>query len=168
MGRYVIERTLPGAGALGKDELHGISAKSNSVLAELGPDVSWVESYVTDDKLYCVYDATDPDLIAEHVAAASRPTRSAPCGPRSRRRPAADSGRVASGARQVPWPDVRSRSSIRGRARGGSSLMGSAPVADAQAPATTGHPSAPGADALVTPPGQVPRTRAGVRARLPR
>ncbi len=67
MGRYVIERTLPGAGALGKDELHDISAKSNSVLAELGPDVSWVESYVTDDKLYCVYDAADPELIAEHA-----------------------------------------------------------------------------------------------------
>ena len=66
MGRYVIERTLPGAGDLGPQELRDISAKSNEVLAELG-DVSWVESYVTDDKLYCVYDAGDPATIEEHA-----------------------------------------------------------------------------------------------------
>lgn len=66
MGRYVIERTLPGAGQL-SEELHDISAKSNEVLAELGDDVSWQQSYVTGDKLYCVYDATDPELIAEHA-----------------------------------------------------------------------------------------------------
>ncbi len=67
MSRYVIERTLPGAGSLSAEELHDISAKSNEVLADLGDDVSWVQSYVTDDKLYCVYDAKDPDLIAEHA-----------------------------------------------------------------------------------------------------
>lgn len=66
MGRYVIERNLPGAGSLSQDELQGISAKSNEVLSGL-EDVSWVESYVTDDKLYCVYDAGDPALIEEHA-----------------------------------------------------------------------------------------------------
>lgn len=68
MERYVIERTLPGAGGLSADELRDISAKSNSVLDELGDDVSWVHSYVTADKLYCVYDATDPALIREHAS----------------------------------------------------------------------------------------------------
>lgn len=67
MDRYVVERTLPGAGNLSGEELREISAKSNDVLSEMGEDVSWVESYVTDDKLYCVYDATDPDLIEEHA-----------------------------------------------------------------------------------------------------
>lgn len=62
MGRYVIERTLPGAGSLSEQELAAVAKQSNDVLAELGPDVSWDHSYVTDDKLYCVYDATDPAL----------------------------------------------------------------------------------------------------------
>ncbi len=66
MSRYVIERSIPGAGRLTSDELHDISAKSNEVLAGM-QDVAWVESYVTDDKLYCVYDAQDPELIAEHA-----------------------------------------------------------------------------------------------------
>ena len=67
MDRYVIERDLPGAGSLSEQELHDISARSNEVLAEMS-DVTWVESYVTDDKLYCVYDADDPALIEEHAA----------------------------------------------------------------------------------------------------
>lgn len=66
MRRYVIERTLPGAGSLTAKQLHNISARSNAVLAELD-DVSWVQSYVSDDKLYCVYDAVDPGLIEEHA-----------------------------------------------------------------------------------------------------
>lgn len=66
MKRYVIERTLPGAGRFGEQELHDISARSNEVLAEL-EEVSWVESYVTDDKLYCVYEAEDPATIEEHA-----------------------------------------------------------------------------------------------------
>lgn len=66
MSRFVIERTLPGAGDLTDDQLHDISAKSNEVLAGLD-DVAWVESYVTDDKLYCVYDAEDPATIEEHA-----------------------------------------------------------------------------------------------------
>ncbi|GAA1210220.1 DUF4242 domain-containing protein [Prauserella alba] len=67
MGRYVVERTLPGAGTLSEQELRDVSVKSNEVLAGMGEDVHWVESYVTDDKLYCVYDAADPDLIEEHA-----------------------------------------------------------------------------------------------------
>ena len=66
MGRYVIERGLPGAGRLSEQELHDISAKSNDVLSGM-EDISWVESYVTDDKLYCVYDADDPEQIREHA-----------------------------------------------------------------------------------------------------
>jgi hypothetical protein len=66
MNRYVIERTLPGAGKLDEQELHDISARSNEVLAGLD-DVEWIESYVSDDKLYCVYDAADPALIEEHA-----------------------------------------------------------------------------------------------------
>ncbi|MGH3435143.1 MAG: DUF4242 domain-containing protein [Sciscionella sp.] len=67
MDRYVIERSLPGAGSMSRQELQDISRKSNQVLDELGEQVKWVESYVTDDKLYCVYDAADPDLITEHA-----------------------------------------------------------------------------------------------------
>lgn len=66
MSRYVIERAIPGAGSLTTEQLHDISAASNAVLEELN-DVSWVESFVTDDKLYCVYDAPDPALIEEHA-----------------------------------------------------------------------------------------------------
>jgi hypothetical protein len=64
--RYVVERTLPGAGKLTGDQLREISQKSNDVLAGM-EDVQWVESYVTDDKLYCVYDADDPAQIEEHA-----------------------------------------------------------------------------------------------------
>ena len=66
MGRYVIERTLPGAGDLDEQQLHDISAKSNEVLAGM-EDISWVESYVSDDTLFCVYDAADPAQIEEHA-----------------------------------------------------------------------------------------------------
>ena len=67
MPKYVIERELPGAGELSADELRNISQKSNSVIAELGPDVKWLQSYVTDDKIYCVYAASDEDIIQEHA-----------------------------------------------------------------------------------------------------
>lgn len=66
MGRYVIERTLPGAGDLGEEELRGISAKSNEVLDGLD-GIAWIESYVSDDTLFCVYDADDPATIEEHA-----------------------------------------------------------------------------------------------------
>jgi hypothetical protein len=67
MPKYVIERGLPGAGKLSAEELHGISQQSNKVLAELGPDIRWLSSYVTDDKIYCVYVAPDEDIIQEHA-----------------------------------------------------------------------------------------------------
>ena len=67
MPKYVIERELPGAGKLSADELQAISAKSNGVIADLGPEIKWLQSYVTDDKIYCVYVAPDPDIIFEHA-----------------------------------------------------------------------------------------------------
>jgi hypothetical protein len=67
MPKYVIERDLPGAGQLSADDLQAISAKSNQVIASLGPDIRWLTSYVTDDKLYCVYSAPDSDIILEHA-----------------------------------------------------------------------------------------------------
>jgi hypothetical protein len=67
MPKYIIERNIPGASKLSATELHEISAKSNAVLRELGPDVQWVHSYVAGDKIYCVYNAKDPDIIREHA-----------------------------------------------------------------------------------------------------
>jgi hypothetical protein len=67
MPKYVIERELPGAGKLSAGELHAISQKSNQVLGELGPEIRWLTSYVTDDKIYCVYVAPDEDIIEEHA-----------------------------------------------------------------------------------------------------
>lgn len=66
MPKYVIERELPGAGQLSDAELHDISAKSNSVLDDM-PDVQWEESYVTDDKIYCVYIAPNAERVLEHA-----------------------------------------------------------------------------------------------------
>lgn len=67
MPKYVIERSLPGAGDLSPETLQKISQKSVGVLRELGPDIQWVTSYVTDDKLYCVYNAADEELLREHA-----------------------------------------------------------------------------------------------------
>ena len=67
MPKYVIERDLPEAGKLSDQELQAISQKSNKVLAELGPDIRWLHSYVTDDKIYCVYVAPGQDIIEEHA-----------------------------------------------------------------------------------------------------
>ena len=67
MPKYVIERELPGAGQLSADELRAISRKSCEVLQALGPDIQWVQSYVTGDKIYCVYIAPDMDIIREHA-----------------------------------------------------------------------------------------------------
>ena len=67
MPKYVIERTLPGAGGLSSDQLRGIAEKSNSVLRELGPDVQWLESFVVADKIYCVYVAKNPEIVREHA-----------------------------------------------------------------------------------------------------
>lgn len=67
MPKYVIERELPGAGKLSAAELQAISEKSNKVLGELGPEIRWLQSYVTEDKIYCVYVAPDKDIIEEHA-----------------------------------------------------------------------------------------------------
>ena len=67
MPKYLIERELPGAGELSAGELQTISKKSCDVLQALGPDIQWVQSYVTDDKIYCVYIAPDADIIREHA-----------------------------------------------------------------------------------------------------
>ena len=67
MPKYVIERDIPGAGKLSAAELQGISQKSCSVLSELGPQIQWVQSYVTDDKIYCVYIAPNEAVVREHA-----------------------------------------------------------------------------------------------------
>ena len=67
MPKYVIEREIPGAGRLSAQELQGISQKSCGVLQEMGPHIQWVESYVTDDKIYCVYIATNEEMVREHA-----------------------------------------------------------------------------------------------------
>ena len=67
MPKYMIERELPGAGKLSATELHDISEKSNKVICDLGPEIRWLQSYVTDDKIYCVYVAPDADIIEEHA-----------------------------------------------------------------------------------------------------
>jgi hypothetical protein len=67
MPKYVIERELPGAGKLGRGDLRGIGQKSCGVLREMGPEIQWLETYVTDDKLYCVYIAASESLVREHA-----------------------------------------------------------------------------------------------------
>ena len=67
MPKYVIEREIPAAGKLSAQDLQGISQKSCSVLQNLGPQIQWVESYVTDDKVYCVYIAPSEDMIRAHA-----------------------------------------------------------------------------------------------------
>jgi hypothetical protein len=67
MPEFVIEREMPGAGALSQDDLKHASQTSCSALHELGPRIQWVQSYVTDNKLYCVYRAPNEDLIREHA-----------------------------------------------------------------------------------------------------
>lgn len=67
MPKYVIERSIPGVGTLSGQELHDISAKSNEVLLTMAPRAQWIQSYVTDDKIYCVYIADDADTVREHA-----------------------------------------------------------------------------------------------------
>jgi Protein of unknown function (DUF4242) len=67
MPKYVIEREIPNAGKLSAEELRAISQQSCGVLNQLGPSIQWVHSYVTDDKVYCVYIAPDEALIREHA-----------------------------------------------------------------------------------------------------
>lgn len=67
MPKYLIEREIPGAGNLSAQELQGISQKSCGVLSNLGPQIQWVQSYVTDDKIYCVYIAPNADMVKQHA-----------------------------------------------------------------------------------------------------
>jgi hypothetical protein len=67
MPKYVIERELPGAGKLTAEQLREVAQKSNGILHTLGPKIQWVQTYVSDDKLYCVYNAPSPKLIEEHA-----------------------------------------------------------------------------------------------------
>jgi cell division inhibitor SulA len=67
MPKFIIERELPGAGSLTAQQLNAISQKSCGVLKHLGPQIQWLESYVTDDKIYCVYIAPDEAMVREHA-----------------------------------------------------------------------------------------------------
>jgi hypothetical protein len=76
MPKYVIEREINGAGDLTNQDFTGISQKSCSVLQELGPQIQWVESYVTQDKIYCIYIAPDKKTILEHADKGGFPANS--------------------------------------------------------------------------------------------
>jgi len=67
MPKYVVEREIPNAGSLTQDQVQGISQKSCSVLKNLGPQIQWVESYATQDKIYCVYIAPNEAMVREHA-----------------------------------------------------------------------------------------------------
>jgi cell division inhibitor SulA len=67
MPKYVIERDIPGAGMFSAQELMGISQTSCGVLSNMGPQIQWLQSYVTDDKFYCVYIAPNADMVREHA-----------------------------------------------------------------------------------------------------
>ncbi len=68
MPKYLIEREIPGAGKLTQQELRGVAEKSCSVLQRLGPQIQWVHSYVTGDKVYCVYVAPNEEMVRKHAA----------------------------------------------------------------------------------------------------
>lgn len=76
MPQFVIEREMPGVGGLSALELQGASQGSCSILRELGPEIQWVHSYVTDDKIYCVYRAPSEELIRQHAESAGFPANS--------------------------------------------------------------------------------------------
>jgi len=67
MPKYLIERELPGAGKLSREQLRAISQKSCGVLNTLGPQIQWIESYVTGDKIYCVYRAPNEEMVRQHA-----------------------------------------------------------------------------------------------------
>lgn len=76
MPQFVIERDMPGVGKLGPADLKGASQTSCSVLRELGPEIQWVHSYVTDDKIYCIYRAQNEQIIREHAERGGFPANS--------------------------------------------------------------------------------------------
>ena len=67
MPKYVIEREIPGAGDLSAEQLQGVSQTSCNVLNQLGPQIQWVQSYVTGDRIYCIYQAADEGLVKRHA-----------------------------------------------------------------------------------------------------
>ena len=73
MPKYVIERDLPGAGSMSEEEIRGASLRSLQALKDLGPRIQWIHSFVTDDKIYCVYLAADEDTVQQHAAMAGLP-----------------------------------------------------------------------------------------------
>jgi hypothetical protein len=76
MPKYVIERNIPNAGKLTPQELHAIAQKSCGVLNKLGPQIQWVQSYVTNDKIYCVYVAPNEQMVREHAKQGGFPANS--------------------------------------------------------------------------------------------
>ena len=73
MPKYLIERDIPGAGLLSPEALKAISQRSCSVLRDMGPDIQWLESYVTEDRVYCLYMAPNEQMIREHAEAGGFP-----------------------------------------------------------------------------------------------
>ena len=76
MPKYVIEREIPGAGKLSAEQLKAISQTSCGVLSKMGPKIQWVHSYVTEDKIYCVYIAPDKEMVLEHAKQGGFPANS--------------------------------------------------------------------------------------------
>ena len=76
MPKFVIEREIPGAGKLTAQELTAIARKSGSVLNDMGPKIQWIQSYVTDDKVYCIYQAPDERTVREHAKQGGFPANS--------------------------------------------------------------------------------------------
>ena len=106
MHKYVIEREIPGAGKLTAADLQSISQKSCGVLKEMGPQVQWVESYVTDDKIYCVYIAANEELVREHAKRGGFPGQSDLAGTDSHRSDHRRIVRSASPSFLTGWPLV--------------------------------------------------------------
>lgn len=73
MPKFVIEREIPGAGQLSPDELKELSQKSCAIMEKMGPDIQWLQSYVTGDKMFCVYSAPDEETVREHARAVGLP-----------------------------------------------------------------------------------------------
>jgi hypothetical protein len=76
MPKFMIEREIPGVGQMSADELRTVSQKSNKIISDLGPDLHWLHSYATADKLYCVYIAPDEDIVYEHARCGGFPANS--------------------------------------------------------------------------------------------
>ena len=76
MPKFVIEREIPGAGKLTADQLKGISQTSCGVLSNMGPQIQWVHSYVTGDKIYCIYNAPNEEMVREHAKQGGFPANS--------------------------------------------------------------------------------------------